>query len=147
VPSGFVLRKRSASHWRLQRQWLDEIYPVEYSWHLSLDRKALRPGLWGLVYRFFAMKYPRHWIVQKNDRLLGMLTYMESGAYGDNLWLATHPDTDGQAVQALLIQSRKEIACRRPLTLNYPAGLNEQDITAAGFYEQQTLIWMSFRFN
>lgn len=147
VPSGYVLRKRSASHWRLQRQWLDEIYPVEYSWHLSLDRTALRPGLWGLVYRFFVMKYPQHWIVQKNDRLLGVLTYLQSGTYGDNLWLATHPDTDGQAVQALLIQSRKEIARRRPLTLNYPAGLNEQDIKAAGFYEQQTLIWMSFRFN
>lgn len=79
--------------------------------------------------------------------MLGVLTYMQSGTYGDNLWLATHPDADGNAVRALLIQSRKEITRRRPLTLNYPADWYEQEIKAAGFYEQQTLIWMSFRFN
>lgn len=147
MPAGYAVRSRRISDWRMQRRWLNEIYPPEYSWHLSLDRTALRPDLWGMLYRFFSFKYPHHWVVQRDGSLQAVLTYLQSGTYGENLWLAVHPEANGKAIRALLVQSRKEINRRGPLTLNYPAGWEEEEIKAAGFYEQQTLIWMSFRFN
>lgn len=146
IPHGYTLRRRKTSDWRLQRRWLNEIYPVEYSWHLSLDRTALRPDLWGIIYRFFSLKYPRHWVIQQGGDLRAILTYIQSGTYGENLWLAVPPQADGKAIQAVLVQTRKEVNRRGPLTLNYPAGREVVEIKAAGFFEQQTLIWMSFRF-
>jgi ribosomal protein S18 acetylase RimI-like enzyme len=146
-PPGYVVQPRRTSCWHRQHQWIQEIYPPQFSWHLSLDRNALPPGLRGMLYRFFTMKYPRHWTVQQDDRLFGALTYLHAGTYGENLWLAAPPDADGHAIQALIIHARKQINQRSPLILNYPAGHLVQDIEAAGFYQQQTLIWMSYRFN
>lgn len=145
-PPGYAVERRRASNWHIQNKWLQETYPSEYSWHLSLDRTALHPGLWGMLYRFFMLKYPRHWAVYDKGHLLAALTYLQAGTYGDNLWLAAPADADGKAIQALLIQARQDISRRNPLTLNYPAGYHEDDICAVGFYPQQTLIWMSFRF-
>jgi GNAT superfamily N-acetyltransferase len=142
----YKLGARNASEWRSQRQWLQELYPSQYSWHLSLDRTALQPGIWGMLYRFVMLKYPRHWSVHHEGRLQGVLTYVDASTYGENLWLATPWEADGKAVQALLVHARQQISHRRPLTLNYPADLFVDEIKSAGFYDQQTLMWMSFRF-
>jgi GNAT superfamily N-acetyltransferase len=137
---------RKASDWHSQRQWLQDVYPPEYSWHLSLDRTSLQPSLWGWIYRFFMLKYPRHWAVRQANRLLGVLTYLDAGTYGENLWLAAPQQEDGKALQALITHARLMIPRRRQLTLNYIAGHAQDEIRAAGFHDQQTLIWMSFRF-
>ena len=137
---------RKAADWHRQRQWLQEKYPPEYSWHLSLDRTALQPSLWGMLYRFFMLKYPRHWAVHHAGTLLGVLTYVDAGTWGDNLWLAAPVEADGKAVQALLVHARQQTSRHRPLTLNYPVSPVDDEIKAAGFHDQQTLIWMSFRF-
>lgn len=146
APPGYLVQARRASSWHQQYQWLQETYPPEYSWHLSLDRTALRPGLWGMVYRFFTLKYPNNWEVYLDDRLLGVVTYLRAGTYGENLWLAAPADADGKGIQALLIHAGKQINQRGPLTFNYPADHHVNDIQATGFYQQQTLIWMTFRF-
>lgn len=145
-PPGYVVQSRHPSSWHNQCQWLQENYPPEYSWHLPLDRAALRPSFRGMIYRFFTMKYPHNWEVHRDGRLLGVLTYLHTGTYGENLWLAAPADADGKGIQALLIHARELINKRGHLILNYPADHHVNDIQAAGFYLQQTLIWMSFRF-
>jgi hypothetical protein len=45
-------------------------------------------------------------------------------------------------VQGLLLHARRQLRSPRPLALEYPADLHREAIAAAGFTEQQTLIWM-----
>jgi ribosomal protein S18 acetylase RimI-like enzyme len=76
MPNGndLVLGPRRSQHWLVQRSWLERIYPREMAWHLPVDWLALRPDFLGSVYRFFAFEYPKNWVVQRGNRLLGILT-------------------------------------------------------------------------
>jgi GNAT superfamily N-acetyltransferase len=140
---GVGLQKRRSSDWRLQRAWLERLYPAELRWHLSLKLNTLRPDLWGSLNRFLNDIQVRQWSVWRRNQLLGVLAWQSMLAYADSLWLATTPEYEESVVGALLRHARTHLSSHRPLSLDYPAGHAGTEIQAAGFRIHQTLIWMS----
>lgn len=134
---------RHPTDWRLQRTWLRQGYPKEIAWHLSLRLIALQPGLWGFLYRTLNSMWLRHWSAYQDQRLLGVLSWQPSHTYADHLWLAASASTEAEAITALLLYARQQLSSRKPLSLDYPAGLAEDAIQQAGFRAHQILIWMS----
>ncbi len=143
IPAGLTIGLRRSQHWSQQQDWLRRLYPPELAWHLPLNWRMLPPDLVGTVYRLLTVEFPRHWVVQRGDYLLGALTWQQTHGYADTLWLATPPNFEMSAIQALVASARQQLSPRRKLVLNFPAGLASQAIEAAGFYARNTLLWMS----
>ncbi len=139
---GLRLGARRSYHWPQQRAWLERLYPAELAWHLSVDWQAMQPGLGGALYRMFSLNYPRHWTVESDSQLLGVVTWIQTPARSDPLWLSLPPLANQEAVQALLQHARQQIYIRRPLTINIPASIADDAIRSAGFTAEHTLIWM-----
>jgi len=144
--NGYFLGNRFTEHWAQQCNWLQRIYPQEFSWHLPVNWKAIQPGWKSEIYRFFSLNYPKHWVVTWEGNLCGVLTWMSHPGYSDYLLLAAPEEADATAIQALLVHARKSLSPRRRLSLNTPAGLVPEAIQSAGFAKQQTLIWMQVKF-
>jgi len=142
VPGSLRFGPRRSAHWPEQRSWLERLYPAELAWHLTVDWQALRPGLRGSVYRIFSLNYPRHWIVERDDQLLGAVTWIQTPTRSDPLLLSLPPLANVEAVQTLLQQARQQLSTKRLLTLNFPAGVADESIRSAGFSAEYTLIWM-----
>ncbi len=142
APGGLWLGLRRSQHWPQQRAWLERLYPAELSWHLAIDWQAMQPGIRGSLHRLFMLNYPRHWIVERDDQLLGAVSWLQTNARSDTLLLALPPLANQEAVQALLQYARQQIYTRRPLSINFPAGLADDAIRLAGFRPEHTLIWM-----
>lgn len=134
---------RLSQHWGDQLAWLDALYPRELSWHLPCDRTLLAPGLEGFLQRLLALNFPRHWAATQDGRPLGVLSWRGALDGEDTLWLAAPEGCAQGVVSALLRQARRDLAGRRALNLNLPAGLAAQAVAASGFGERHTLIWMS----
>jgi len=143
APAGLSLGSRRTQDWAAQRQWLSQLYPNELTWHLSLKMNALRPGLWGLLYRLWNDTYIYQWSAWRGSNLLGVVAWQSMPMYTDNLWLSVPPDAEDEVVSALLLHVRRRHASRRPLSLDFPAERFVQAIQAAGLSLHQTLIWMS----
>jgi len=134
---------RRGGDWRLQRDWLEKAYPQDLNWHLALRQAALRPDLWGFAYRFLNDMHVRQWSAWNQGRLLGVLAWQSVPAYADCLWLATLPEAEDRAAEALLGYICRHPSLQRPIALDYPQGRAVQPIQASGFHLHQTLIWMS----
>ena len=141
-PPGTSVTPRKSRQWSRQRIWLEQNYPEEIRWHLPLKIPALRPGLWGMMHRFFNETYIRQWAVQRGNRLLGVLTWQASHAHTDRLWLAAPPESEAAALESLLPFIRREQYLRRPVSLDYPAGRAVDALQLAGFKPKSTLLWM-----
>ena len=143
---GYILGARLPSHWAQQRAWLQRMYPAEFSFHLPVNWKAIRPGWKSDLYRLFNLNYPKHWAVTRMHNLEGILTWMSNPGTSDYMLLAAPEVADAEAIQALLVQARKNLRSRQHLSLNAPAGFVPEALQAAGFTAQQTLIWMEVKF-
>jgi ribosomal protein S18 acetylase RimI-like enzyme len=140
--SGVKFVAPASRHWEQLRAWLSHSYPPELSWHLPFQLNLLRPGLVGEFYRFLYNAYIYHWSMLRGERLLGAVAWQPTGGHTNLVWLAVPPEGDPRVVQALLLYARQHAIQHRTLMLDFPARQYEMAIQAAGFYAQQTLIWM-----
>jgi ribosomal protein S18 acetylase RimI-like enzyme len=145
IPKGARTTIRSVRHWHQQEAWLYLNYPLPLRWHIPIKDQALKPGLLGMLYRFFTEVRVRHWAAQRKDRLLGVLTWQATHTHADHLWLAASPETEDEALQTILPFIRQEYRLHRPLSLEYPQGRVEDVLISAGFEPQHTLIWMKVK--
>lgn len=141
-PAGMVIEPRRRSDWGFQKYWLSRRYPEILNWHLNLNFRTLQPGLIGGLFRLFLQVYDRHWSASREGQLTGVLSWVASPGYADNLWLAAAPEREAETTLALLTHARQNSAARRPMSLDYPAGHAIEAIQEAGFHIHQTLIWM-----
>jgi ribosomal protein S18 acetylase RimI-like enzyme len=147
IPVKIAIGSRRPKHWPTQRLWLNQLYPPELTWHLTLKLKALQPGLLGFFYRALTDSWVRQWSTWQTGRLLGVIAWQSTTSYADSLWLATDPIYEDLVAGTLLRHVRKYVSPRRPLSLDYPSGRAIQAIQSAGFHLHQTLIWMSIDTN
>jgi len=136
-----TVTKRYARFWPQQHAWLNQLHPEELSWYRSLNWNNLKPGLWNLFYRAFVEFDLRQWAVQSNGQLEGVLVWIPTLRISP-LWLACNPDARSETIYALLRKAHRELGIRQNMTLEHPAGLQEEALSAAGFYNARTLIWM-----
>ena len=145
VPTdGIKVVNRLPGHWALQREWLNHTYPPELTWHLPLDWNLFRADILGKIYRAFSLEFLRHWSVERNGELKGVVSWRHSNGFTDTIWLAVPGNIDEGATLALLIQARAAIRKEQPMSLNFPAEAAVDVLRQAGFYAHQTLIWMEY---
>ena len=130
-------------HWISQRSWLGNAYPSKYSWHMPARPYLLRPGLFGVLLRTLSTVDVKNWAALQGDHLAAVLSAHTVFDKGLDLWLAAPQDGNPAAVGALLAYARYRSLPRQRLYIEYPAGYYDRAIEAAGFRQQQTLIWMS----
>jgi ribosomal protein S18 acetylase RimI-like enzyme len=137
------IRNRQKEDWPDHQAWLARLYPPEVAWHFPFNLTAFRSDLVGFFYRIINGGGLKHWAVQSNRRLEGVVSWRSSPSYYNHLWLAIPPDHDSFIVETLLLHARQKVYSTRPVALDFPARVAEQAIQAAGFSIHQTLIWMT----
>ncbi|MDH5508526.1 MAG: hypothetical protein OEZ02_14990, partial [Anaerolineae bacterium] len=142
LPPDIKIKRRPAYVWPQQRAWLQQIYPPLISWHLPLNLSLFQAGMVGTATRFVSDRRTRQWAAFRGEQLLGVLSWQNSYAQADRLWLATSPQHEELAVLSLLPHARRKFSMRRRMSLNYPAGRAVDAIQQTGFVNHQTLIWM-----
>jgi L-amino acid N-acyltransferase YncA len=141
-PDGIYVTNRRYRHWSQQKPWFDQNYPPLLRWNFPLKMTGVRPSFWSWVYRFFGEVDVRHWAVERNKELLGILSWQGSRRYADHLWLASPPENDELVLGTVLPFLRRESHLRRPISLNFPEGRAAKVLMDAGFEQKTTLIWM-----
>ncbi len=143
VQQGLDIRNRRKEDWHRQETWLARLYPPEVAWHFPLNLNAFRSDLVGFFYRIFSGGGLKHWAVQRNGSLEGVVSWRSSPSYYNHFWLAIPPDHDPSVTETLLLYARQKVLSTRPVALDFPARVAEEAIQAAGFSIHQTLIWMT----
>lgn len=146
TPPGAQFITPDGSHWRSVSECLRRNYPIELSWHIPFRLDILRPGIIGSAYRFFNSASIRQWGIVQQGRLAAAAAWQGSTSHANPIWLAAPEPHQSEAIQVLLEHIRHHSPTRRNLALDYPAHQLEEAIRAAGFTEQQTLVWMSLQF-
>lgn len=136
-----TVTKRHSRFWPQQLAWLNRLHPEELSWYRSLKWNNLKPGLWSWLYRAFVEFDLKQWAVQKNGRLSGVLAWIPT-MRSTPLWLACDPNADVESISLLLRKAHRDLGYRPNLKLEHPAGLQAEALSAAGFSNIRTLIWM-----
>jgi ribosomal protein S18 acetylase RimI-like enzyme len=145
LPAGVKVGQRQAGHWERQRKWLLSNYPVDLTWNMPFDWNMFRPDAWGKLYRLFILEFLRHWSVECDGELQGVLSWRHSSGLTDTIWLAIPEHVDQEAILGLFSKSRDSIKVGQPLSLNFPDGVAVEVLRLAGFYAHQTLIWMEYK--
>lgn len=143
--AGAQLNIPGANHWEVQRNWLNQNYPSELTWHLPFNLNSLRPDLWGGFIRFLRDAYILQWGAFQDRQLLAALSWQVTTGPANLFWLAAPPDLDENVLRSLLLHACHHLPTRRPVMLDYPAGLFEHALQSVGFKAQQTLIWMELQ--
>lgn len=141
-PSGVRIISPKSRAWPQQKRWLQQNYPDELYWYWPIRRSAFRPGIWGTLTNFLTDTRLRHWGVERQGRLLGLLSWRATAMHADQLWLAAPPENEDLVLQTLLPYIHWRERYQRPLWLDYPVGRATATLREAGFRADHTLIWM-----
>jgi len=141
-PGRIEIQSRPGRDWSAQRQWLEQAYPDEITWYSPKNWDAFQPGLFSSLYRFMADINTLQWSVYREGVLQGVLACQRTYGRPDTLWGAFPETPDLDAFAALMFYSRRMLANSHGVTIEYPAGIADGAMRAAGFSPQRTLIWM-----
>ncbi len=133
--------------WKRHQDWLGTAYPHELRWNFPVNFKRFEPGcLQGLTNHFDGVRM-KHWGIDRNGALLGMITWQKSNSYADNLWLAIDESVESDILPFALRAVINRVSQRHPLSVDYPAGRFAAQFADLGFEKFRTLIWMRLRLN
>lgn len=141
LPDLIVSHPRAAD-WAYQRQWLQQTYPPELTWHLPLDLNSMRPTWTGSLHRLFTGVQIQQWAAYDHQQLIGVLSWQPRSDHADIFWLAADPEHESEAIIALFTAVKRQINKRPRMVLDFPAGRSTPAFQQVGFHHQQTLIWM-----
>ena len=138
--------RRKNNDWSIQHQYLRRAYPENLDWYSPLPISSLSAGFAYAIERFVLGEETRHWVSRRGNELEAAISWQPApSGYPDRLWLAVPPTGAGDALLALLLQSRVDLSYRRTtLAIDYPSGEYVDVIQAAGFKLQRTLLWMKW---
>ena len=147
LDTDIVITGRHPRYWQTQLNWLSRLYPSALSWHRDWNINSLRPGFLNWLYLLFVDVNIRQWAAVRPSAgagtdLQATLSWIPTGR-GESLFAAAGERSDPEALTALLLQARHGLYHSYPhISLEFPAGLFDEAIQAAGFKPQRTLIWM-----
>jgi ribosomal protein S18 acetylase RimI-like enzyme len=142
TPSGSRIVRHESRFWKSQRKWLRQNYPDEIFWYWPESQNVFRPGIFGMLIRFFHETRLRQWGVLQEGQLRGILSWKATSSYADQLWLAAPPESEEIVLQTVLQNIEWIERAQRPLTIDYPAGKAIHALSQAGFTPDYNLIWM-----
>ncbi len=141
VNDNITVTTRLPRFWAQQLEWLRRNYPDELAWHRPWNFGMLRPGVWNWLTQLFLDTTVQQWAAVAGEQLEAVLTWIPGG-YEASLYAALDARSDPRGLTALLSRVRRELAYRKHIPLELPAGQFETAIQAAGFKPDRTLIWM-----
>jgi ribosomal protein S18 acetylase RimI-like enzyme len=136
-----VIRPRRRNEWRQQAALASSQFPEGLIWPTPSIESYFKPanlaGALGLDYR-------NHWVTVDQGRIIGSISLVSqpdlSSMY---LILTAAADYRGKLETGLLSYVLQQIGpIRKPVMLNYPAGIADEDIARLGFVPKNTLHWM-----
>jgi len=136
------IQTRPGQDWSLQRAWLERAYSRELNWYSQQNWDIFQPGLFSSLYRFMTDVSTMQWSAYRAGNLLGVLACQRMYGRADSFWAAFPEQPDAEGLSVLLIYARRMLSNPRGAVLEYPAGLADEAIRAAGFSAQRTLVWM-----
>lgn len=136
------IQTRPTRDWTVQRQWLEWAYPTELSWYFSQNWNVLQPGIFNSLYCLLADINTWQWSAYCNGVLQAVVACQRTNGRSDHLWLAAPRQIDPDVVTMLLLYGRRMLSQRHSLTMEFPVGVCDAAIRAAGFIPQRTLVWM-----
>jgi hypothetical protein len=143
--SEYLVSNRLRSHWPQQQQWLETNYPSPLRWYFLLRMSAMGPGILAFLYRLIHELEIQHWSVEKDFKLIGVLSWQRSHRYSDYLWLAAAPDEEDAVLKNVLPLIRRTRWLDRPISLDFPEGRAVKVLTEASFSKKITLNWMEIK--
>lgn len=141
-PPGIVISHPRPADWIYQRQWLQQTYPPQLTWHLPFDLNSMRPTWTGYLQRMFIGVQLQQWAAYEHQQLIGVLSWQPRSNHADVLWLAADPEREADAVVALFAAVKRTLNKRPRMVLDYPGGRSTSAFQQVGLTHQQTLIWM-----
>ncbi|MBK7451362.1 MAG: GNAT family N-acetyltransferase [Anaerolineales bacterium] len=142
LETDIAITSRQPRFWLTQNKWLSRLYPDALGWHANWNFSTLKPGFLNWMYLMFIDVNVRQWAATRKDSLLATLSWIPNGR-GDGLFAAAGERSDPEALTALLLHARRDLHYSYPhIALEFPAGLFDDAIQAAGFKSLRTLIWM-----
>jgi ribosomal protein S18 acetylase RimI-like enzyme len=142
LETDIAITSRQPRFWLTQNKWLSRLYPDALGWHANWNFSTLKPGFLNWMYLIFIDVNVRQWAATRKDSLLATLSWIPNGR-GDGLFAAAGERSDPEALTALLLHARRDMHYSYPhIALEFPAGLFDDAIQAAGFKSLRTLIWM-----
>ncbi len=144
APAGVRICGLQHRHWHPFLKWMNRLHPDHLDWYLPLNLNIFRPGLIGMLHRFFSSSSIRVWAAERGAVLLAALAWQRTYAAMDRLWLTVPEKINDLVVESLITSALSEIPTTKPLHLEFPAGLATGAIEAAGFTHNHTLIWMQY---
>jgi ribosomal protein S18 acetylase RimI-like enzyme len=139
---GYQVIGRKKKHWTQHEAWLNRLYPPEVAWHFPLNLNQFRSDLVGIFYRILSGTNLKHWAIQSDEHLEGIVTWRPSLGYYNQIWLAIPTEYKGLVVESLLVYAMSKVSVFGPVSLEFPAHIADDAIRSAGFSIYQTLIWM-----
>lgn len=133
-----------ARHRKPLLSWMRRLHPEHLDWYLSLKLNLFQPGPLGAVLRLLNGATIQQWAVLRGSRLAGAVSWQRTQAMLDRLWLAVPETIEQGAVTALLNEALHHLRKRKRLHLEIPVGLATDELEAAGFTHNHTLIWMQY---
>lgn len=142
LDSDIAVTRRHPLFWETQRHWLSRLYPDFLAWHRNWNFNSLRPGLWSWFHLLFVDMNIRQWAAVRGNELLATLAWIPSEG-SDSLFAGADEGSDPEALTVLLLQARRDLYYHYPkISMDFPAGVFDDAIRAAGFDSARTLIWM-----
>jgi ribosomal protein S18 acetylase RimI-like enzyme len=138
----YQVTSRRKDHWPQQEAWLNRLYPPEVAWHFPLNLNHFRTDLVGFFYRILSGTSLRHWAIQSNGELQGVVSWRPSLGHYSQIWLAIPIEYQHLVVESLLVYAMHKVSASHPVALEFPSHVADDAIQAAGFSIHQTLIWM-----
>jgi ribosomal protein S18 acetylase RimI-like enzyme len=142
APSGTRIVRHESRHWKSQREWLRQNYPDELFWYWPIKPGAFRPGIWGMLIRFFYETRLRQWGVEQGGQLRGILSWKTTNSYADQLWLVASPGSEEIVLSTILPNIQWRERAQRPLSIDFPVKRASDTLQDVGFHPDHTLIWM-----
>jgi predicted N-acetyltransferase YhbS len=144
LPSSNIrITTRQSRDWPQHKAWLEEDHPKPLAWYQSIPWISIRPGIGPALYRLFMDYETRQWAAYQDNRFRAAVIWQAMPGRSDRLWLAASSD-GGEALTALLLHTRRDLAWKQSLLLDYPAGKSVEAVKAAGFHLRRTLVWMEW---
>ncbi|HEY3311690.1 MAG TPA: GNAT family N-acetyltransferase [Anaerolineales bacterium] len=141
-PANIQVMSRQPRDWLIQSEWLSRAYPPDLNWYHTQTWDILKPGLVNALYRFLTDTKTLQWTGYRQGSLLGVLGCQRTPGHSDHLWAALPVNPDAEVVTALFQHARRTLNPSRGVVLEYPTGIIDEAIQAAGFTPQRTLAWM-----
>ncbi len=142
-PNDIKITARQSRDWPQHKAWIEGAYPNLLAWYQPVPWISIRPGLGPALYRLFMDYETRQWAAYQDNRFRAAVTWQSMPGRSDRLWLAASSEGD-EALTALLLHTRRNLAWRQNLLLDYPDGKSVEAVKAAGFHLRRTLVWMEW---